>query len=432
MILGLLKRIVQPSDACKEPELRRRVVALNILMMTYTAFVGAMALLSNFLVFDTARERDQSALVLFVCFAVFSVACLLGKTRYHIVGGLLFTLTIYVGCAVAPFQTDSTATLLLVLPFFIVPTLIGAFLFPLRYALGNIAVGTLLSLGLPFFFGNIDAGTKSVYLIVFNLIVYAILCAGTLLRVWDERQMIEDRLVLIKNSKMKTLGQMSGNIAHEINTPIATIILRATQAKRLLCKEAGLPAPVQEDVVKMLDIIKKTADDIALIVEGLRRFSREDRGLELGPTKLGLVLDHAVVICKEAMQSAGVRLTLLPFDREISVLGSEVQMAQVILNLLSNARHAVKDMDEKWIQIAVTKQLATATVTITDSGSGIPDKIATKIFEPFFTTKQIGDGTGLGLSICYGIVKGMKGKLYVDQQCKNTRFVMELPLVVAA
>lgn len=115
----------------------------------------------------------------------------------------------------------------------------------------------------------------------------------------------------------------------------------------------------------------------------------------------------------------------------LKIEGRPAQLSQVILNLISNAVDAIMHQPEKWVELKITLQNEMIIFSVTDSGNGIPKEVAEKIMQPFFTTKEIGKGTGLGLSISKGIVEDHQGKFYYDENCKNTRFCVEIPIIQA-
>ena len=98
-----------------------------------------------------------------------------------------------------------------------------------------------------------------------------------------------------------------------------------------------------------------------------------------------------------------------------------------ICQLPANAFDAVQELEEKWVEIAWRKAGGQIEISVTDSGRGIPREVASNLMKPFFTTKAAGKGTGLGLSICTRIVEEHGGRLWLDEQCANTRFVLQLP-----
>ena len=115
-------------------------------------------------------------------------------------------------------------------------------------------------------------------------------------------------------------------------------------------------------------------------------------------------------------------------SKEIYVLGDAVRFSQVILNLLSNALDAVKNLNEKIVKILCSVENNTIVTRVIDSGLGIPDAIVDRMMTPFFTTKEVGSGTGLGLSISKGIMESMGGSLSYELYENHTSFVATMPL----
>lgn len=103
------------------------------------------------------------------------------------------------------------------------------------------------------------------------------------------------------------------------------------------------------------------------------------------------------------------------------------ELSRVFLNLLNNAFDAVANLPEKWIKVDISDSDTCTEISVTDSGHGISKEVSDKMFNPFFTTKETGKGTGLGLSISVAIVQVHNGKMYLDSECPNTRFVVEIP-----
>jgi C4-dicarboxylate-specific signal transduction histidine kinase len=222
---------------------------------------------------------------------------------------------------------------------------------------------------------------------------------------------------------MKTLGEMSAGIAHEINNPLAIIkgridiILEMITSKNLTLDE--IP-----DRLKSID---KTVDRIAKIIDGLRSFARDSSQDPMTNTSLKLLLEDSASLCQARFKISEVILEMPSVDEEITISCRASQIAQVLVNLLSNAFDAVKDLPEKWIKVSVDVQEEYIEINITDSGPGIAEELRDKILQPFFTTKEIGKGTGLGLSISLGILKAHGGELDLDKDCSHTRFVIKLP-----
>jgi two-component system C4-dicarboxylate transport sensor histidine kinase DctB len=111
------------------------------------------------------------------------------------------------------------------------------------------------------------------------------------------------------------------------------------------------------------------------------------------------------------------------------VRGNAIQLEQVFLNLLANARDAMADTRRKVITIDCSIREDVVEIRFSDTGPGIPTGLGQRVFDPFFTTKEVGSGTGLGLSITYGIIKEHQGTITAENQPgKGAMFILQLPL----
>lgn len=240
----------------------------------------------------------------------------------------------------------------------------------------------------------------------------------------SKKKIIQQQQSLISSAKMSSLGEMAGGIAHEINTPLAIISLRAEQL------EEGLTdgSIGNEEILHILEVIKKTAGRIGKIISGLRFFARDGKGLPTQEVSLVHLVQETFSFCSEKFSSHGVQLEI----KDNCGNGAEVdcrsiEISQVILNLLNNSFDAVCENEEKWIRVELTDRQDFIEISVVDSGKGISSEIIEKIMQPFFTTKEIGKGTGLGLSLSKGIVESHQGKFYVDTNVPNTCFTLLLP-----
>jgi C4-dicarboxylate-specific signal transduction histidine kinase len=143
-----------------------------------------------------------------------------------------------------------------------------------------------------------------------------------------------------------------------------------------------------------------------------------------------VVVTNALELMGEQLRLDGVDIVTELAEKCSSTLGHSIQMEQVVLNLLSNARDAMTESDcEKKIIIRVFEDDKCIKVTFEDAGGGISENVLPHIFEPFFTTKKVGKGTGLGLSVSYGIVSEMNGTIVAKNINGGTRFTLTLPAV---
>src|SRR2546430_3709192 len=124
-----------------------------------------------------------------------------------------------------------------------------------------------------------------------------------------------------------------------------------------------------------------------------------------------------------------IKVTVELSSEEPVVLGNPIQLEQVFVNLLTNARDAMADSPRKAIRISTSAGSADVEVVVRDTGHGIPPGLEQRIFDPFFTTKDVGKGTGLGLSITYGIIKEHGGAISVaSTPGEGATFLIQLPL----
>lgn len=238
-----------------------------------------------------------------------------------------------------------------------------------------------------------------------------------------ESELRKTQAELVQASKMASLGEMAGGIAHEINNPLAIIRGRSELIERLMRKDVV----ERETVKKMIANIIKTTDRIATIIRGLKSFAYGGGDTEFLSSTLGTVVDDTLALCREHFKVRGIELRRNEVSDELRVECQPVQISQVLLNLLNNASDAVEELEEKWVGLHVEESEESVRITVSDSGSGVPKALRSKLMDPFFTTKDIGKGTGLGLSISKGIIDSHNGKLYLDETSKNTCFVIELP-----
>lgn len=238
---------------------------------------------------------------------------------------------------------------------------------------------------------------------------------------WEREQLIQAQL--LASSKMSSLGEMAGGVAHEINNPLAVIISLAEQIDELAAENQIDPATLREMTGKVI----RTSNRIAKIVQGLRTFSRDGSRDQFKAVNVRKLVEETLSFCEERFRQHGLALNVDPFPADLAFEGRATEMSQVLLNLLNNAYDATDGKQNRWIRISVRSLETKIEIRVIDSGAGIPEAAQSKIFQPFFTTKEIGKGTGMGLSISAGIVKGHRGELSVDPTHPNTCFVIHLP-----
>jgi len=229
----------------------------------------------------------------------------------------------------------------------------------------------------------------------------------------------------VASDRLSALGMMAGNIAHEVNNPLA--IIHASASDLLEMAEAGQVSI--EDLEKASTRIKLTADRISKIVKSLCEIAREGSGDPFQRACVAEIVDHALELCKERFRAHSVRLDTPRVDAGLRIMCREVQIAQVLLNLLQNALDAVIEVEgDRWVRLEVSSDGQSVVFAVTDSGRGVSSKIKGRIMEPFFTTKPVGKGTGLGLSLSTAIVEEHGGELKLSESEIHTCFSFSLPL----
>jgi C4-dicarboxylate-specific signal transduction histidine kinase len=248
-------------------------------------------------------------------------------------------------------------------------------------------------------------------------------------RLRAERELAETRQSAIYAAKMATLGEMSSNIAHEINNPLAAMLLRAQQLRRLLGKEVVDPAAVARGALEIERIVHR----IKRIVDSLRLFARDAEKDPMRPESVLQIVGDSVELCAQRFRNHDIELAVDPIAEDLYVECRSVQISQVLLNLLGNAHDAVETQTTRRVRIAVESTDGAkgqeVRIAVIDSGPGIPPELAGRIMEPFFTTKELGKGTGLGLSVSKGIAEAHGGELWHDRFASQTRFVLTLKRV---
>jgi two-component system, cell cycle sensor histidine kinase and response regulator CckA len=228
-----------------------------------------------------------------------------------------------------------------------------------------------------------------------------------------ERKRME--IKLLEADRLTALGVLSAGVAHEINNPLAYVLLNLEYLKRELPKAAGDPSRIESLMVRVQDACHG-ADRVASIVRDLRTFARGEETARQ-PVSLETVIEAAVNIAYPEIRTRA-RLERR-YQTVPAVDGNAGRLEQVFLNLLLNATQAfAEDSEEADNLIRITLRAAGDQVVaeVADNGPGIPSDLLGRIFDPFFTTKPVGVGTGLGLPICRGIVQTHGGEITVDSK----------------
>jgi PAS domain S-box-containing protein len=232
----------------------------------------------------------------------------------------------------------------------------------------------------------------------------------------------------IKTDRFAAVGTLAAGVAHEINNPLAYVLLNL----QYLIREIPKLGTSDDRVGQLLERLREArhgAERVSAIVRDLRTFSRTDEE-SVGPVELRRVLLSAIKVARSQLMDRGQIIEIL--DDVPLVRGNASRLEQVFLNLLINAIQALSGStpEANVVRIRVSRLGDyVVVVEISDTGVGIAAEHLDRVFDPFFTTKPVGLGTGLGLPICHSIVTKMGGAISVSSEVgRGSTFRIELPI----
>jgi C4-dicarboxylate-specific signal transduction histidine kinase len=240
-----------------------------------------------------------------------------------------------------------------------------------------------------------------------------------------EQELREKQEQLVQAGKLATLGELTTGVAHELNNPLNNIGLFIGNALDQMRLGRFDKSSVQEELENAMEQVRKATS----IISHLRTFGRA-APVSFEEVDVDEVIERSLSLMQEQLRLRAIEVELDLCAEELIVLGNGIQLEQVFINLLSNARDALADSRGKTIRIATSREGEWMKVRFADTGSGIPRELEQRIFDPFFTTKEVGTGTGLGLSITYSIVQEHGGQISVEPgRGPGASFLIELPVM---
>ena len=237
---------------------------------------------------------------------------------------------------------------------------------------------------------------------------------------------------LLQAQKIETIGTLAGGIAHDFNNILSPILGYTDIALDLL--EPNHPA--RDDLQQVLNAAGRARELVQQILIFARGGDQQKR-----PVQLHLVVQEALKLIRSSLPST-IEISQRVINRDDSVMADAGQMHQIIMNLCTNAAHAMR-ADGGVLRVEMERHLldeeqasgipgvvpgAYVVLTVSDTGEGMPEATAARAFEPFFTTKPAGEGTGLGLSVVHGIVRSHGGAITLaSEPGRGTVFRVFLP-----
>jgi len=233
----------------------------------------------------------------------------------------------------------------------------------------------------------------------------------------------ETQAELIQADKLTALGTLLSGMAHELSNPLSTIEISIEMMKR----HPALPGPVRARI----DMVEKQCERASQIIRSLLVFARR-KPPERRPVDVNDVIRAALALQAPEFDLNHIRV-VTALDRTPRIWADPDQLQQVLLNLFSNAVHAMKSAHGRGeLTVCSASDGTTVSVAVEDDGPGILAEHLSRIFDPFFTTKAAGEGTGLGLSLSIGIVESHGGRLCAENIAGGgARFTVTLPVVEA-
>ena len=238
----------------------------------------------------------------------------------------------------------------------------------------------------------------------------------------DLQELKENRLQIVQQDRLASLGLLASSLAHEIGTPLGIIRSRAELVKRRLSKSGD---------ASDLEVIVGQIDRITKLVNSLLNLARSRNSSVSGPVDTSLVIEDVANLIKHELSQKRIELKFDP-TKKIFALAERGPLGQILLNLVVNAIHAIEEAQkagrssDHYISINV-RENAVVHITVSDTGCGILEENLPQLFKPFFTTKDIGVGTGLGLATSYKIAQSWGGSISVQSDFgKGSKFTVTL------
>lgn len=241
------------------------------------------------------------------------------------------------------------------------------------------------------------------------------------------KELKETQIQLINTEKMASVGQLVSGVAHEINTPLASINSNSFMISKLIKDKQALDKNQLEILTDLNDIDIEAVQRISNIVKSLKRFVRLDEA-ELQEADINKELDLTLKLMAHELKN---NIRVVKNYAQLPNLMCRVNMLnQVFMNILVNACHSILNSEKEGIiEIITSCDDVNLVVKIKDNGCGIPQNQQSKIFNVGYTTKKIGMGTGLGLSISKKIVELHKGTIsFISKEGVGTEFIVSIPL----
>ena len=239
---------------------------------------------------------------------------------------------------------------------------------------------------------------------------------------------VEIRDQLIENSgQLVILGQIFGQVIHEINNPLTVILGKAEKVVALAQKNTVTPEEYNlagEKIIKMSRRVER-------IIRSMRLFSHPSRANPVRRVTVSQIVDDVRDLIESGARKTDVEVRIPEIPNDLLIYADGFKLSQILVNLFNNSYDAVGNQPKSWVELQVTADASWITLRVIDSGKGIPKGIVPKLFDAFFSTKNVRTGTGIGLTLSRQIARRFGGDLYLDESGTHTVFALVLPRLAA-
>ena len=285
----------------------------------------------------------------------------------------------------------------------------------------SMPIGKLVSASSEVAHGNLDTRVEIRSNDELGVLAETFNSMASALKERDEKLKDFTKKKIMESERLALIGQLSANVAHELNNPLTGIVTYS----HLLLEELPADDPNREYLEKIVIQANRSRD----IIRGLLDFSRQRK-----PDKTLCDINNVLKGCVSLLENQALFhnvqiMTTLDQELPLSVMDPS-QIERVFINMIINAADAMNGNGKLSLTTRYDAHDNQIEVEITDTGYGIAKENLEKIFDPFFTTKDTGHGVGLGLAISYGIIKEHNGTISVESEVgKGTIFLVRLPVV---
>lgn len=238
---------------------------------------------------------------------------------------------------------------------------------------------------------------------------------------------------LIHSGRLASLGEMAAGIGHELTQPLNTVLLLARNCIKAMDDPLHNTTMIKENLIAIIERVNHSSS----IIRSLKGFASKVKD-EVAPVRINVIIFDVLSFLDAQLLLSDVKVDLALDEHDNLVLGQEVRIEQVLLNLIQNAIQGMAETRDPILSITTFKHTGVdpeslqpkpfVGISVIDNGEGIENDILNKIFDPFFTTREVGTGMGLGLSIVERIVRGFGGHIKVSSTPHTaTTFTVYLP-----